>query len=246
MIKTLGKSPAVQRVAGHLIGGYLKLCVKTSRLTLTPATFQDEAEADLPFILTAWHGEHLLLPMLNRPQYAMKALVSRHRDGELNAIALKWFDVESIRGAGSHNRDIFRKGAFQAFRGLMGELESGSCVFMTGDVPKVARDVSPGLIRLAAHTGRPIYPIGIAAAPHLATSGWDKAAAPLPFSRIGIALHQVVRVPKNADDAAQEKARHSLQTALDEASTKAWASIGATCPYFADASQTPQGNGVQS
>ncbi|MEM8877702.1 MAG: DUF374 domain-containing protein [Pseudomonadota bacterium] len=244
MIKTLGKSPAVQRVAGHLIGGYLKLCAATSRLELTPADFPDQAEADVPFILTAWHGEHLLLPMLNRTHYQMKALVSRHRDGELNAIALKWFGVDTIRGAGSHNRDIFRKGAFQAFRGLMGKLESGSCVFMTGDVPKTARVASPGVIRLAAHTGRAIYPVGIAAAPNIATSGWDRAAAPLPFSRIGIALDGVLRVPQNADEATQEAACKDLQGKLERASAKAWASIGAECPYHAALADAPNGEGA--
>ena len=241
MIKTLGKSPAVQRVAGHLIGGYLKFCAATSRLELTPAGFPDRAEEDLPFILTAWHGEHFLLPMLNRRHYHMKALVSRHRDGELNAIALKWFGVDTIRGAGSHNRDIFRKGAYQAFRGLMGELESGNCVFMTGDVPKRARVASPGVIRLAARTGRAIYPVGIAATPNIATSGWDRAAAPLPFSRIGIALDDVLRVPQDADQATEQAACRDLQDMLERASAKAWSSIGAACPYHAASADAPQG-----
>jgi lysophospholipid acyltransferase (LPLAT)-like uncharacterized protein len=230
VIKKIVKSPAGQRATGHLIGGYLKLVASTARLTLSPADLMDEAESDLPFILTAWHGEHLLLPMLNRPHYRMQAMVSRHRDGELNAIALKWFAVGTVRGAGSHRGDVFRKGGFQAYRSLMTELNDGACVFMTGDVPKVARVVSPGLVRLAAHTGRPLYPMGIAASPFIATSGWDRAAVPLPFSRIVITRGEIIRVRPDADETEQEGVRGLLQAALDEASARAWSLVGRDSP----------------
>jgi lysophospholipid acyltransferase (LPLAT)-like uncharacterized protein len=233
VIKAFVKSPAGQRVTGTLIGGYLKLVAGTARLTLNPADLMDEAEDDLPFILTAWHGEHLLLPMLNQPQYRMHAMVSRHRDGELNAIALKWFDVDTIRGAGSHKGDIFRKGGFQAYRGLMTEVNNGACVFMTGDVPKVARAVSPGLVKLAAHTGRPIYPMGIAVSPFIATSGWDRAAVPVPFGRVAITRGKIIRVGLDADEAAQNRAHSDLKDALDEASARAWQIVGKPCPFAA-------------
>src|SRR5205809_3376105 len=44
-----------------------------------------------------------------RRGHRAKVLVSRHRDGEINAIVAEYFGVGTIRGSGAHGREVQRK-----------------------------------------------------------------------------------------------------------------------------------------
>ena len=92
----------------------------------------------------------------------MKVLVSRHRDGEINAIAAERLGIGIIRGSGTHGRDVHRKGGVRGFRGMLDALAEGYNVALTADVPKVSRIAGRGIVQLAQVSGRPIYPIAIA------------------------------------------------------------------------------------
>jgi len=48
----------------------------------------DRVEPRMPTILAFWHGQHFLTPFIKtKESHRAKVLVSRHRDGEYNAIA---------------------------------------------------------------------------------------------------------------------------------------------------------------
>jgi len=62
-------------------------------------------------------------------------------------------------------------------------LAEGINVAMTADVPKIARRVGKGVIAIARHSGRPIFPIAMATSNRITLKSWDKASLNLPFSR---------------------------------------------------------------
>src|SRR5262245_66393294 len=90
--------------AGGVIGAeYLRLVWKTSRFVVEPADIYEHVVDELPIIITMWHGQHFLLPFI-RQGHPAKVLVSRHRDGEVNAIAAERLGVGTIRGSGDSKR----------------------------------------------------------------------------------------------------------------------------------------------
>ena len=48
-----------------------------------------------------------------------KVLISRHRDGEINAIAAERLGIETIRGSGDTGGDSTRKGGVGAFQAML-------------------------------------------------------------------------------------------------------------------------------
>ena len=67
-------------------------------------------DANLPVILTMWHGQHFLGPFMRRPNDRGKVLISRHRDAEINAIAAERLGIKTIRGSGDNGAEFIRKG----------------------------------------------------------------------------------------------------------------------------------------
>ena len=114
-----------------------------------------------------WHGQHFLMPFIKRNDAAHRAkvLISRHRDGEINARAAEQLGIGTIRGSGAHNGEFHRKGGAAAFTEMLDALAQGYNVALTADVPKVARVAGLGIVKLAQHSGRPIYPAAIASQP---------------------------------------------------------------------------------
>jgi lysophospholipid acyltransferase (LPLAT)-like uncharacterized protein len=178
---------------------------------------------DAPVIVAMWHGQHFLAPFIRRTGDRAKVLVSRHRDGEINAIAAERLGVGAIRGSGHHGSGFVGKGGVNAFREMLSALEAGYNVALTADIPKVSRVAGLGIVKLASASGRPIYPIAIATHWRVALDNWDRTTINIPFGRGGGVAAEPLRVPPNADDAALEQARRALEIALDAATARAYA-----------------------
>src|SRR5918995_382080 len=98
------------RVAvGASAAAYLRLVWKTSGFVLDPADVYERLAPELPVIFVFWHGQHYMVPFAKPPYYRAKVLISRHRDGEVNAIAAERLGVEAIRGSGDHTGRFDRK-----------------------------------------------------------------------------------------------------------------------------------------
>src|SRR6266545_465683 len=104
LLKRIGASRAVQRTVGVLAAEYLRLVWTTNRFTIEPHDFYERVAPDLPIIAAMWHGQHFMAPFLRRAEHKVKVLISRHRDGEFNAIAVERLGVPAIRGSGDHER----------------------------------------------------------------------------------------------------------------------------------------------
>lgn len=214
--KRLSRLSWVQRFAGSALAGYVRLVHATSRPRRTDlAEAGSRPEDHLPAILTFWHGEHFMIAMASRPEWRPHAMVSRSDDGTINAIALEKLGVTAVRGAGETKRGALgkghAKGGMTAFRVFTRLLAEGASVAMTAEVPKNYRQVSPGLVRLARTTGRPIIPIAYVTHPRITLPSWDHAALNLPFTRAAYGAHQPIYVddslPGDEDWCALVKAR---------------------------------------
>jgi lysophospholipid acyltransferase (LPLAT)-like uncharacterized protein len=202
---------------------YLRLVWKTSSFVTEPADIYERVTPDLPVILAMWHGQHFLVPFINRPRHRAKVLISRHRDGELNARVAERLGIGTIRGSGHLGTGFVAKGGVSAFREMLATLEDGCSVALTADVPKIARVAGIGIIKLASASGRPIYPLAIATRHRIELNTWDRTSVHLPFTSGAGVAGQPVRVPPDADANVLETARLALQASLDGATARAHA-----------------------
>ena len=220
LVKRLVGSRPFQRTVGVMAAEYLRLVWMTTRFTVEPEGFVERAQPDFPVIVGVWHGQHYLLPFM-RGEHVFKVLVSRHRDGEINAIAAEHLGIGTIRGSGDHGTEFARKGGVSAFRQILAALAQGCSVTLTADVPKVTRVAGRGIVRLAAISGRPIYLVAITTRNRITLDNWDRTEINLPFGRGGIVGRGPFRVAPDADADALESARQTIQGALDGATLRA-------------------------
>jgi lysophospholipid acyltransferase (LPLAT)-like uncharacterized protein len=218
----VGQQRWAKVTVGVAAAEYVRFVVFTSRFTLEPADIYERGEADMPIIAAFWHGQHLMAPAARKVEHRVKMLVSRHRDGEINAIAAERLGVGTIRGSGNHGRGFIHKAGVAAFQSMLDALKEGYSIALSADVPKVARVAGLGIIKLAQASGRPIYPSAIATSRRIVLDNWDHTTINLPFSRgAGIAA-EPLQVPADADDAAIEAARLMLEKRLNAATQRAY------------------------
>jgi lysophospholipid acyltransferase (LPLAT)-like uncharacterized protein len=213
--------------AGALLANYLRLVQKTNRFVLEPADFYERLRRDFPEIVTFWHGQHFMTPFLWRPELPAKALISTHRDADINAIAVESMGFQTIRGSGDPGGRFDRKGGVRAFIAMREALAEGWIVGATADVPKVAKVAGLGVIMLSKSSGRPIYPIAMATSRRIVLGNWDRSVINLPFGRGAIVLGETIRVPVEADDAALETYRSKLEISLNAATARAYEIVDA-------------------
>src|SRR2546430_8964250 len=220
-LKRIARSRAVQKSIGVLVAEYLRMVWATSRSVLEPADIYERMAPQLPVIIAMWHGQHFMVPFI-RKDYSAKVLISRHRDGEINAVAAERLGVGAIRGSGDAGGRFDLKGGVGAFQAMLTALAEGSSVALTADVPKVARVAGIGIIKLAQLSGRPILPVAVVTSRRKVLDNCDRTAINLPFSRIGMVGGQIVTVPADADGDTLESCRHALERNLNRATTRAY------------------------
>jgi len=223
--KRLRKARIIRTAIGVLGAKYLRLVLKTSRFYYEPADIYERIATDLPIILTMWHGQHLLVPFVKRPEHRAKVLISYHRDAEVNAIAAERLGIEIIRGSGDHGSEFSRKGGVSAFLDMLSALRDGYNIALTADVPKISRVAGLGIVKLAHASERPIYPIAIASRRRIDLDTWDRMTINLPFSRVVVIVAEPVRVRADAHGAELESCRKQLEAALNEVTERAYAMV---------------------
>jgi len=224
-LKRLTRAPLVQTAAGVAAAQYLRLVWHTSRFVMEPADTYERLEPELPAIFCFWHGQHFMMPFTKPAHYRAKVLISRHRDGEMNAIAAARLGVEAIRGSGDHGRRFDRKGGVTAFRTMLTALEDNWNMALTADIPKVSRVAGIGIVKLAQLSGRPIYPVAVATSRRITLATWDRSAINLPFSRGAIVVGPPIRVTAALTAEEVERARLMVEQGLNDATERAYAIV---------------------
>jgi lysophospholipid acyltransferase (LPLAT)-like uncharacterized protein len=229
--KSIWRSRPVQLLTGTLLGGYLKLVGATTRFVVEPASGLADLEQNQPFIAAMWHGQHFMIPLAKTPAMRFATLISRHGDGEINAIAARMFGIEAIRGSGSQSgNEIVRRGGAGALRTMLSALEGGMSLCLTADVPKIARVAGKGIVTLARHSGCPIVPVAVVTRRRMSFPSWDRASIGTPVNRGAIVLGAPVAVPRKATAADIETARLAVESGLDAVHRRAYELVGGHDP----------------
>jgi len=226
-LRDLLRSPWVQRALGVLAAEYLRLVWRTTRFSYDPPDVYELVEPAQPAILAFWHGQHFMTPFIKtKDSHRAKVLISKHRDGEFNAIAAERLGIATIRGSGDHGGAFHRKGGVGAFREMVQALEEGWNVATTADVPKRSRVAGMGIVMLARESGRPILPFAMVTSRFWRLKNWDSTTINLPFGRGAVVGIDAVVVPPDADAETMERLRQQVEVYLNEATRRAYAQVG--------------------
>jgi lysophospholipid acyltransferase (LPLAT)-like uncharacterized protein len=227
LLRNVLRSTWVQRTVGILAAEFLRLVWLTNRFSYEPADVYEQVEPQQPAIFAFWHGQHFMTPFIKtKKNHRAKVLISRHRDGEFNAIAAERLGIGTIRGSGDHGSAFYRKGGVGAFREMVRALAEGYNVASTADVPKRARVAGLGIIMLARESGRPIMPLAMATSRFIRLNNWDRTTINLPFGRGALVGIEPIAVPADADAETMEALRLRLESYLNEATRRAYLKVG--------------------
>jgi lysophospholipid acyltransferase (LPLAT)-like uncharacterized protein len=227
LIRNVLRSRGVQLALGFLAAEFLRLVWLTNRFDFEPADVYERAEPHQPLIFAFWHGQHFMTPFIKtKDSHRAKVLISRHRDGEFQAIAAERLGIETIRGSGDQGGAFHRKGGVGAFKEMVRALDEGCNIASTADVPKRARASGLGIIMLARESGRPILAFAMVTSRFIRLRNWDQTTINLPFGRGAVVGIDAIVVPPDADAETMEKLRVQLEAYLNEATRLAYAKVG--------------------
>jgi lysophospholipid acyltransferase (LPLAT)-like uncharacterized protein len=215
-----------QRAIGFLAAEFLRLVWLTNRFSFDPPDVYAIVEPQMPVILAFWHGQHFMTPFIKKNGHRGKVLISRHRDGEFNAIAAERLGIGTVRGSGDHGSAFHRKGGVGAFKEMVRVLEDNTNMALTADVPKKSRIAGLGIIMLARESGRPIMPFAMATSRFIRLNNWDHTTINLPFGRGALVGGEVINVPADADSGTMETLRQQLEAVLNDVTRRAYAQVG--------------------
>jgi lysophospholipid acyltransferase (LPLAT)-like uncharacterized protein len=221
------RSEAGLNATASLLAASVRFVDRTSSLTFEPRTNAAIFDDHAPFIVSAWHGQMFMLPVVRPENYAVDVLASRHGDGELIARTLVKLGCGVIRGSGSSDPSrMHERGAVASFRAMKGALDKGHTVALTADFMRDApRQVSPGVIALARLSGRPVIPVGFASSRRRVVGSWDRTTISLPFGRMACVFGDPVVVAARAGADELEAKRLVLQAALNAVEKRAYAMV---------------------
>jgi len=162
-------------------------------------------------IYALWHGR-LWLAAARYPRRGVGVLVSLSEDGDLMARVLEKLDFVPVRGSSS-------RGGEEGLRELERWVRSGRSVALTPDGPRGPRHTAArGAVVLAARTGKPILPLGVASTRAWTLDSWDSFQVPMPGTRGVIVVGKPLIVPPMSD---LEPWRRRLEIALNEVEIEA-------------------------
>ncbi|MBB2964163.1 lysophospholipid acyltransferase family protein [Methylobacterium sp. R2-1] len=229
LIKTVGRKPGVQWVLSHVASGYLRLVRRTNRFAIEPADAYARLDAHGPFIAAMWHGQHIMISFMRRPQDRVATIISRSPDGNINTMALTRMGVRVMRASGARGRvvkDARAKGGAEGLRAMVRALKGGETVAFSADVPKVSRVCDAGIIMLARFSGCPIVPVAVVTSRHIRFNSWDRACLGLPFGRGAMVFGEATFVPREVSPEEIDALRHRVQAELNRVHDRAYTLVG--------------------
>jgi lysophospholipid acyltransferase (LPLAT)-like uncharacterized protein len=165
-----------------------------------------------PYVLALLHA-HQFTALVAGDEPQLAAMLSRSRDGELLAPALRRVGVTPVRGSSrSGERD---KGGRGALKALVEHLASGRPALLAVDGPSGPRGrVQLGIAELASRSGAAVVPVLPLASRRLRIRGsWDRLQIPLPFARIAVHFGAPL---EQAGGESVEALRDRIEAALSE------------------------------
>lgn len=169
-------------LVSRLVQGFVAVIGRTCRMEFFNDQRPQLKRQGIPYIYGVLHGHQLSLIPGIEPK--LMAMVSKSKDGELIAEAIRRIGCEVVRGSKkSHQRE---RGGREAVDELIRHIDGGGNGVITVDGPRGPRGrVHKGLAMISQKTGAPILLlIAIPRRRLIATRAWDRMQIPIPGSRI--------------------------------------------------------------
>jgi lysophospholipid acyltransferase (LPLAT)-like uncharacterized protein len=216
LLKVVLRSDALRRPLCWVGAQYIRFVHATSRWEViggeNPASYWDRGE---PFILAFWHGRILMMPYCWPRGQPIQMLISSHRDGQIIARTVGHFGIETVVGSST-------RGGSAALRKMLQTLKGGACVGITPDGPNGPRmRASEGVVQVARMSGAAVIPCAFSTSRSRALDSWDRFLVALPFSRGVFVWGRPITVSRNADEAATEEMRLTIERTLNAATADA-------------------------
>ena len=221
----LKNSKFIKALLVHVMASYLRLVYWTNPLIKGSDDPKKAHEQYNPFIITFWHGRHIMGPFLRPKGEKIIAMFSRSADAEINARVSEVLGLETVRGSGGRgDKQKAERGGARALITLNKALRDGKTTAMIADIAHgTAREAGKGIILLAKLSGRPIVPYIYAfSREKILEKTWDKTAIPLPFGRSIFLMGDPVFVENDADDDLLEKKRQELTEIMNRLTVEAY------------------------
>jgi lysophospholipid acyltransferase (LPLAT)-like uncharacterized protein len=210
LLSKAGGMSLAHRSLSTMVGGILS----TVRVKVEGEAGVLDALRDGPVLFAFWHGKQMPL-LAYRPKYRLVTLVSHSKDGELLARILHDRGHEIVRGSSS-------RGGSEGFTAMAEHMKKGFSPCFAADGPRGPLRMSkPGPIRLAAMTGRPLFPASSASTRHATMGSWDRLEVPAPFSSVALSFGKPMTF--RTDITAEElySATVILSAAIDQCTLRA-------------------------
>jgi lysophospholipid acyltransferase (LPLAT)-like uncharacterized protein len=221
MFKTLFSSLFIQKFLGNAAAIYFQLVWRTGRLVTDREEIYRAVEPHMPCIIATWHGQHFLAHFPRRKGHDFRTLISRSRDGAIQASAALRVGLGVIRGSGGQPDTMHRKRGDTALRQMIRALQDGASIALTADVPKVSRIAGAGIVALARASGRPIITLAVVTSSRVVLDSWDRASVNMPFSRIACVAGDPIFVPHTREAGVLESLRLSVEESLNDVNARA-------------------------
>ncbi len=224
MLRRLTRHPLTQALLARLLVAYLAGVGMTTRWRIVgaenlPPAIGTRAEP-LGAIVTFWHERLAVMPigwrhmrcaMPDLGDIVPQVLVSRHRDGRLIGAVAGRFALDMVHASSS-------RGGAAGLLTLVRVLAARRVVAITPDGPRgPRRRAAPGVAQLAALSGRPVLPFGMATSRARLLRSWDRMMIPLPFGRGVVVIGAPLHVPRGGEAAALAGIEAALSEACDRA-----------------------------
>lgn len=210
------RHPELIKAMGFAIGWLVRLWIGTLRYRYRPmgANFDPhQPNFQGRYLYAFWH-ENILVPAYHYGRRDIHVLISEHADGQMIAEACRHLGFRVVRGSAT-------RGGARAIRQMVRRSRSAHLA-ITPDGPRgPRRRVQPGVVYLAALTGLPIVPFGIAFERAWRMQSWDRFAVPWPWSAAVCVTAEPIFVPENIGKDQLEQYRLRVQEAMDAASEAA-------------------------
>jgi lysophospholipid acyltransferase (LPLAT)-like uncharacterized protein len=210
------RHPALMKAMGFAVAWLVRLWIGTLRYRYRP--LGANVDPNQPhfrgrYLYAFWH-ENILIPAYHYGRRDISVLISQHADGQLIAEACRHLGFRLVRGSTT-------RGGTEAIRQMLRASRSAHLA-ITPDGPRgPRRHVQPGVVYVAARTGLPIVPIGIAFQRAWRMRSWDRFAAPHPWSAVTCVTTEPIAVPNDLSKDQLEHYRLKVENAMNEATIAA-------------------------
>lgn len=200
-----------------------RLLSKTWRVEILNLPTRDALhKPDSAPVFSFWH-QQIPAALGSHRGYPVRVMVSLNRDGAMIANLSRRLGFQSVRGSSS-------RGASAALREMLELAKGPEALGFTPDGPRgPLHSIAPGVIFMAAASGRPILAVGFAASRAWRAGSWDRMVIPKPFARITVFYDDALGVPDSAaaqEGPEQEAACRHLKERMDYAESVAQEALG--------------------